>query len=130
MDLQKATNDDVNQANPTQAKLKLMGSFRPLRKKADEAANAARESYAKHFSTHVRQHSVFCIGDLVYIDSPSAFKATEGIIPDNDPSRKLRLIEGSPYTAITVRDHTLTVHVYEIHNVVSIDKVVRTEMCE
>lgn len=70
--------------------MKALEKFRPLEETVDKAASTARESDVMHFDISVRQRPVSRRGDLVYIDSLAAVKATEGARPDKDPSRKLQ----------------------------------------
>lgn len=67
---------------------------------------------------------MFRLKDWVYVHKPPVDNQIEAYLAAKDSSRKLAPKKGGLYQVVSLQNHTLSVDIGEIHNVVSIDGVI------
>lgn len=67
---------------------------------------------------------MFRRGELVYVKKSAAVRTPQPATSDKDTLKKLKTKKSSSYPVTKVSNHTLTVDISRIQNVVTIDRVV------
>lgn len=103
----------------------MSSNFFPLRKREDTVSRIARRLLHDILISLYAIEWLFPFGNGVYEDKPSAVRTQKGQKAGPDPARKLAQKKDGPYRTFVVQNHTLPVNIYGIHNVNSIDRVIR-----
>lgn len=82
-----------------------------------------KESYERPFNKKVRHSPVFRKRGWDYEDKSFSWTKEKNDAATQDPSGKLTPKKTGPVKVLQVRNHTATVNVKEIHNVISIDRI-------
>lgn len=121
---------EVSLLSPPQSKLRAIAQFVQVRQRVDAVSQSAKKSDAQNISKRVCQYPIFGLGDWANVDKKSILKRGEAILAAKDPTRNRLFIKNDPYRVLNIEGHKLTLDVWEIHNFVSLNRIIiaRTQL--